>query len=91
MVPQIVNFTNFEIENPTRAVHQFSQNKPCFWPLYWTIILEPESLKHNHDWNMHAWFRNNCVHMHDVSLDAAGSRIFAFESDEEAALFLLSF
>lgn len=91
MIPETVNFTNFVIEDPSRVVHQHGQNRRCFWPIDWTIIMEPQSLKNNIEWNMHAWFRNNCAHQHDVALDAIGNRIFAFESDEEATVFLLSF
>lgn len=93
MVPNTVQFTNFTVEEPLHVLKAQDQNKPCFWPDEWTIILEPKGKGDgiSTDVNLYAWFRNNCAHQFDISWDVNGSRVFAFECDEEATLFMLSF
>lgn len=95
MVPNTVQFTNYEVENPLRVLRQQAQNKQSFWPDDWSIVLEPGTQNGGEglpsDVNIYAWFRSNCCHRFDISYDGLGRRVFAFESDEEAALFRLSF
>jgi hypothetical protein len=95
MVPNTVQFTNFTVENPLRVLLQQERNKPAFWPESWTLLLEPNSQNGgvgiSKDVNLFAWFRNNCEHQFDISYDLEGRRVFAFESDEEATLFRMTF
>lgn len=89
MLPNRVSFKDFEIEDPSLYLDRVPANVPCFWPMDWTLVFEESegafSVK------MFSWVKNNCVHRWDVAHDDINRRIFAFESDEEATLFLMTF
>ena len=90
MVPEHVTFTGYEVPDVRLALDTYPSNKPAFWPLDWTLVIEEraESMGEIH---MVKWMRENCCHRWDMTHDGLGQRIFAFESEEEAVLFRLSF
>ena len=94
MIPSKISFTGFDIDDPTRVLAAQKQNRPAFWPLDWTILPEPHTENNGMglgEVNFYAWFRKNCCHQWEIGSDMLGRRIFAFEDDGEATLFLLSF
>lgn len=90
MIPTSVTYTGHEVGDPALVLDTSPTNKPCFWPDDWTIIVE-ESEEEFGDLRMFAWARDNCEHRWDMEFDNLGRRIFAFESEDEAVLFRLSF
>ena len=90
MVPERVSFTGFDVPDVRLALDSFPSNRPAFWPEHWTLVIE-QTAQDMGEIHMVKWMRENCAHRWDMAQDNLGQRIFAFESDEEAILFRLSF
>jgi hypothetical protein len=88
MIPSLIQFHGFEITEPDVVLRSQTQNKSSYWPADWTIVAEKND---EIEINIFQWLRKNCFHKWDVETDSNGRRIFAFEDDGEATLFLLRF
>lgn len=89
-------FSGFSIDNPRVVLSEQPRNRPTFWSADWYLVPEPGKLENGMftskpDTNYPKWLRENCRQPYDYSMDETGRRIFAFESDEEAILFKLTF
>lgn len=96
MVPDRVIFSGFVVEDPRVVLSEQPLNRPAFWPSSWYIVPEPGTIESNVftgkiNNNYLGWLRKNCHSPYDYIHDSVGRRIFAFESDEEAVLFKLTF
>lgn len=89
MNPQSVTFQDFTVSDPQRYCN-IVETSMSYWPLDWNMVAE--RLNRPMGTKPYKWLRDNCVKRFEVMTDnETGLRVFAFECDEECALFKLSF
>jgi hypothetical protein len=89
MNPTFVSFNGFDITDPERYRRVVQRSIP-FWPLEWNMVVERENRPLGTE--IYRWLRDNTFKRYEVAVDdQTGLRVFAFECDEDCALFKLSF